>query len=99
MTTDQNNKYMHKARVEVANFYNHTEPHKDRILPEDVFVVSYTFVLGNFKALLSTHRPDGRYFEVTYSASRLEMFIDIYEKTGQERLFDPFPPQFDNTNN
>lgn len=47
----------------------------------DIYVVWFAFVLGNWKALCSTTSPDGRYYEVTYSAERGIGFVDTYRKT------------------
>lgn len=47
---------------------------------DDVYVVSFTFVLGNWKALVSTMRPDQKYYEVTYNMPREETYLDVYQK-------------------
>lgn len=50
----------------------------------EAYVVSFTYVLGNWKALVSTHLPDGRYYEVTFNGD--VAFVDCYSKTDQEIL-------------
>lgn len=45
-----------------------------------VFVVWFCFILGNWKALVSTTLPDGRYYEVTYSQAKKEFYVDTYIK-------------------
>lgn len=47
---------------------------------DEVYVVWFSFVLGNWKALLSTTLPDGMYYEVTYNKDRQETYIDSYKK-------------------
>lgn len=47
---------------------------------EEVYVVWFAFTLGNWKALCSTTLPDGRYYEVTYSSVKHEVYIDTYLK-------------------
>ena len=47
----------------------------------DVYIVWFAYTLGNWKALCSTPVPDGRYYEVTYSAERKVGFVDTYKKT------------------
>lgn len=47
----------------------------------EVYVVWFSFTLGSWKALCSTSLPDGRYYEVTYSAQRKVGFVDTYIKT------------------
>lgn len=45
-----------------------------------VFVVWFAFTLGNYKALVSTSLPDGRYYEVTHNHVKGETYIDTYVK-------------------
>lgn len=47
---------------------------------DEVYVVWFAFTLGNWKALCSTTLPDGRYYEVTYSKEKNQVFIDTYLK-------------------
>ena len=48
---------------------------------DDVFVVWFCKTLQNWKALLSTHKIDGVYFEVTHNGDRGETYVDVYEKS------------------
>jgi hypothetical protein len=51
--------------------------HYNGALPiDDVYVVWYTYVLGNWKALVSTNVKDNRYYEVTKG----ETYVDAYAK-------------------
>lgn len=52
------------------------------ITPQDVYVVWFAFILGNFKAICSTPEPDGRMYEVTYNAQKKEAYVDTYVKTN-----------------
>lgn len=47
---------------------------------DDVYVVMYSYVLGGWKALLSTIVPDNKYYEVTYNVAKQEAYIDTYVK-------------------
>lgn len=47
---------------------------------DQCYVVWFTYTLGNWKALVSTTLPDGRYYEVTYSKDKHEAYIDTYIK-------------------
>ncbi len=47
---------------------------------DEVYVVWFTFVLGNSKALVSTTLPDGKYYEVTFNRAKQEVYIDTYVK-------------------
>lgn len=52
-------------------------------VPEDTafYVVWYCFILGGWKALVSSTEPDGRYYEVTYNKEKSEAYVDTYRKT------------------
>jgi hypothetical protein len=53
----------------------------DPISFDDIYVVWSSFILGNFKAFLSTSRPDGRVWEVTRNKGKKEWYVDSYLKT------------------
>ena len=46
-------------------------------------VVWFGYVLGNWKALVSTTIPDGRYYEVTSNKGKSAIYIDVYQKIRQ----------------
>lgn len=48
--------------------------------PDEVYIVSWFFVLGNWKALVSTTLPDGMYYEVTRDTLKHCTYIDAYKK-------------------
>lgn len=59
---------------------------------EDVYVVKFSYVLGNWKALISTTVSDGKYYEVTHRAEPATTYVDTYvklrnEETTDEELF------------
>jgi len=47
----------------------------------DVQVVWQCHVLGNAKWLMTTTLRDGRYYEVAYSASKAQYYLDVYDKS------------------
>lgn len=51
------------------------EPHN-----YEVYVVWTCKTLQNNKALLSTDRQDGLYFEATYNGDKKELYLDVYKK-------------------
>lgn len=53
-----------------------------------VFIVKFSYILGNYKALVSSSLPDGRYYEVTYNAKMGEHYIDTYVKTDNVAVVD-----------
>ena len=50
------------------------------ITKDDVVVVWYGFILGSFKAWVTTSIQDGMYYEVTYNLQKNEMYIDAYKR-------------------
>jgi len=48
---------------------------------DEVYIVWFAFVLGNFKAICSTPETDGRIYEVTYSKRHSVAYVDTYRKT------------------
>lgn len=70
-----------KARIEKTDLHI-------TFAEDEVYVVWFGFVLGNWKAIVSTTLPDGRYYEVTYSKEKNKVFIDTYIKVDNSE-FDP----------
>lgn len=52
----------------------------------DIYVVWFSYTLGNWKALVSTSLPDGKYYEVTHSKERDVTFVDTYLKINNTKL-------------
>lgn len=46
----------------------------------DIYVVWLSKTLQNNKALLSTDKGDGRYYEITYNGDKDEFYFDMYKK-------------------
>ena len=44
------------------------------------YVVWFSKTLQNWKALVSTTLPDGRYYEVTHNGDKSETYVDVYVK-------------------
>lgn len=88
--------YMQKAKEAVADYYNDRriavefiEAYAGQdIFPEDVYVVWFCKTLQNFKALLSTNIPDGRYYEFTYDGDKQRGYLDVYAKIHNEAVLD-----------
>lgn len=47
---------------------------------DDVYDVWSCYILGHWKALVSTTLPDGMYYEVTYNSEKHETYLDAYKK-------------------
>lgn len=52
----------------------------EKITPDDVYVVWSCKTLQNWKALVSTVLPDGRYYELTFNGDKNELYLDAYRK-------------------
>lgn len=76
----ENNDYQDKAKRVVREYAAAYFDKSDKIQLFDVYVVWFAKTLNNFKALLSTSLPDGRYYEVTYNGGRGETYLDVYIK-------------------
>lgn len=76
MGTDE---FLNLASSEVRKYMNNHYP-KTELDVFDVYVVWTCKTLQNNKALLSTDRQDGLYFEVTYNGDKKELYLDVYKK-------------------
>ena len=54
--------------------------------PGDVYLVTFSFVLGNWKALVSTTLPDGMYYEVTHNSVKDETYITSYKQWAHKTV-------------
>ena len=50
---------------------------------DNVYVVSYSFVLCSQKAMISTTLSDGKYYEVTYDNAKHMMYVTTYVRLDQ----------------
>ena len=66
--------------VEYANGYAESRHDAKPITSKDVYVVWSCKTLQNYKALLSTPRPDSMYYELTYNGDEKEFYFDGYKK-------------------
>ena len=51
-----------------------------RITTDDIYIVCQCKTLQNQKALVSTNRVDGLYYECTYNGDKNELYLDVYTK-------------------
>lgn len=54
----------------------------------EVFIVWFAKSLQNWKALVSTSIPDGRYYEVTHDGNRGVTYLDVYQKFDHLEVVD-----------
>lgn len=72
-----------KAKQLVADYTNEHSDATDKATPiqmEDVYIVWMCKTLQNHKALASTPRHDGMYYELTYNGDKNELYLDAYKK-------------------
>lgn len=92
--TDNNgdpNQFINKARELVLEKYNRDIAdlqYNGLITLEEIYVVWFSKVLDNWKALVSTDRSDGRYYELTYNGAKQETYVDVYSKDSNEVITD-----------
>lgn len=59
----------------------------ERELPT-IYVVWFAYILGGWKAMLSTSESNGHYYEVTYNKPKGETYLDRYSKDYNEVIPD-----------
>lgn len=71
-----------KAKMMVVDYFNENAEITDhvKIFEDQVYIVWFCFILGGWKALVSTTVVDGMYYEVTYNKVGKETYIDAYKK-------------------
>ena len=78
-----NQDFISKVKQLVADYTNeHTDKSDNAapLQPEDVYIVWMCKALQNHKALASTPRLDGLYYELTYNGDKNELYFDAYKK-------------------
>lgn len=80
MTKAQPEGYLRKARRLVQEQYNSKTDPTTLLHINDVYVVWFSKTLKNWKALVSTEKVDGLYYEVTYNGDKKETYVDVYAK-------------------
>lgn len=66
----------------------HLEEEGKDIPLRKIYVVWFSYVLGGWKALLSTTVEDSRYYEVTHNPNKNETYIDTYLKESNAVIED-----------
>lgn len=92
--TPDYNDYVSQAKETVRTVYNERVRYSEflpseaslngtpaeEIREEEIYVVWFTKTLKNWKALVSSTRPNMLYFEVTHNGDKNETYVDVYEK-------------------
>lgn len=90
MNIMNSNAFQNKAKRLVVDHFNqnYDKDNQTIIDMDDVYVVWFCKTLQNWKALLSTTVPDGKYYEVTYNGDKREAYLDVYVKHHNARIPD-----------
>lgn len=82
--------YQDKARRIVIEHFNQIRDitDSDPLEYKDTYVVWFSKTLQNWKALVSTHVSDGRYYEVTYNGDKKVTYLDVYVKVVNQEIPD-----------
>lgn len=56
------------------------------ITKSEVYVVWFSYILGNAKCLISTNRPDHKYYELTYDSEKNVLYVDSYLKVNHTEI-------------
>ena len=84
-----NQEFLNKARELVSEYTNSHADKSDEVqemLPDNVYIVWSCKTLQNNKALLSTPRLDGMYYEITYNGDKNEIYFDVYKKFENRKI-------------
>lgn len=84
-----NQEFLKNSRKLVSDYTNNHTDKSDslqELIPDDVYIVWSCKTLQNNKALLSTPRPDGMYYEVTYNGDKNEVYFDAYKKFENRKI-------------
>ena len=83
-TSDEGVDHIQTAKELVVKAYDeNVRVGRARLGSGDVYVVWFSYTLGNWKALLSTVLPDGAYYEVIHDREKSVTYVDTYVKIAQ----------------
>ena len=86
------NQFIEKARRLATDHFNDSldivKGQNKRLHKEDFYVVWFVKVLQNWKALVSTDKVNGLYYEITYNGDNLEAYVNAYVKATNTAIPD-----------
>lgn len=81
-------RFLKRSKLFVVAAYNNRVA--DDVVPlsvDDLYIVWFSKVLQNWKAMVSTTNPgDGLYFEVTYNGDKEATYVDTYIKVSNDEF-------------
>lgn len=75
----KNDAMLNRAKQLVVDYFN---------AHVDVFIVWFSKILQNWKALVSTTVSDGMYYEITHNGDKGETYLDAYKKWDNQCIVD-----------
>jgi len=83
VSLDDPDEFLLKAKRLAKDHYNSKLPSSAfHLTLNDFYIVWFSKVLQNWKALVSTNVPgDGLYYELTYNGDSHEAYVDVYHKS------------------
>lgn len=79
-STNAGMSYLDKACALVCEYAQERLDKTDPAVEVHAYGVWFVYVLGGWKALVSTTLPDGRYYEVTHNKDTGDTYLDVYAK-------------------
>ena len=80
MTNGRFENLVRRIVSDYTNAHGDVTDEAPQLKPEDVYIVWSCKTLQNNKALASTPRLDGMYYEITYNGDKDELYVDAYKK-------------------
>lgn len=74
------------ARYEVMKLANSNLEKGKKLKLGDVYIVWQCWILGYWKALVSTTAKDGRYYEFTFDKGKKRAYLDTYTKEDNKTI-------------
>lgn len=71
---------MAQAKLAVLEYIEKARDKGDEPVLYEIYIVWFCKTLQNWKALVGTTLPDGRYYEVTFNGEKNEIYLDVYAK-------------------
>lgn len=86
----ESDKFTRKAKQLVVDNYNahHNKNETEPLTLDDVFIVSFSVIFGNWKAFVASNVARGLIYQVTYNDRRSESNIEIYKRINNVRIAD-----------
>lgn len=87
-STPDPDRFLKMAKQLVCDNYNDTKTSKSApdLTPNTVFIIWYSKVLNNWKAIVGSPVARGMMWEVSYNGHRNQAYIDIYKKLANARV-------------